>query len=209
MTIRIARAITTLLEDPFSSLCDVSLSNNGIGNEGVLAIANSLKNNNQLQKLYFYGNPMDPSVDDIFHRVLCNTSTIENTYSSNHTLETLNVSGFGHQMGQQLVSLLRQNEDTNKSHVAMKKILKYHPNIDMEPFFEWDAEGEQTLKALPHVIKWFERARLAVANDEEDYRVEDQKLSVIFQFSKAMPLLFEGIVNIRVAVNSKRKRSDG
>ena len=55
------------------------------------------------------------------------------------------------------------NRDANKRHVAIRKILRYHPNIDMEPFFEWDLEeeeeGEQTLKALPFVIDWFERAK--------------------------------------------------
>ena len=33
----------------------------------------------------------------------------------------------------------------------------------MEPFFEWDAEGEHTLKALPQVMNWFGRAKVAVA----------------------------------------------
>ena len=56
------------------------------------------------------------------------------------------------------------NEETNKSHVAIRKILKYHPNIDMKPLFEWGAneDGEQTLKALPHVVDRFERAKEAV-----------------------------------------------
>ena len=25
----------------------------------------------------------------------------------------------------------------------------------MKPLFEWDSDGEQTLKALPHVVDWF------------------------------------------------------
>ena len=47
--------------------------------------------------------------------------------------------------------------------------------------------------------------------NEEDYCVEDRKLSAIFQFAKAiyMPLLFEGVVNIRVDTDEKRKILDG
>ena len=90
----------------------------------------------------------------------------------------------------------------------MKKILKYHPNIDMEPLFEWDAEGEQTLKALSYVVDWFGRAEEAVAEEEgENYHIENRKLSVIFQFAKAMPLMFVHTSHIKVD-NKKRKRSD-
>ena len=99
---------------------------------------------------------------------------------------------------------------TNKSHVAIKKILKYHPNIDMGPLFEWgmEEEGEQNLKALPHVVNWFERARVAVADEEEEqYNLDGRKLNTIFQFAKVMPLLFGGIATINMNDN-KRKRGD-
>ena len=104
--------------------------------------------------------------------------------------------------GQELESLLDINAETNKSHVAIRKILKYHPDIDMGPMFEWDAEGEQTLKALPFVVDWFERARVAVG---ESYHVEEKTLSAIFQFAKGMPLLFVPTSHIKVD-NKKRKR---
>ena len=95
--------------------------------------------------------------------------------------------------GVQLVRLLNINkEGANKSHIAIEKILKHHPNIDMEPLFEWDAEeGERNLKALPYVVDWFRRA--GVADVHGRYNVEERKLSAIHQFTKGMPLLFEGI----------------
>ena len=95
--------------------------------------------------------------------------------------------------GTNLASLLQLNMGPNKSHVAIKKILKYHPNIDMEPLFDWDMEGgdERNLKALPYVIAWFEKAEEAVADEEESsYNIEGRKLSAIYQFAQAMPLLF-------------------
>ena len=116
-----------------------------------------------------------------------------------------------------LQSLLSLNRNgNNRSHAAIKKILQYHPNIDMEPMFEWDMEeGERNLKALPYVIAWFEKAKVAVEDEVEDVEqecvriIEDRMLSAIFQFAKAMPLLFEGVVNVRVDADKKRKRLDG
>ena len=80
----------------------------------------------------------------------------------------------------------------------------------MKPLFEWDADGEQTLKALPFVIDWFGRAEEAVAGDQdrEDYHIENRKLSAIYQFAMAMPLLIVPASNIKEE-SKKRKRDDG
>ena len=193
--------ITTLLADPDCNIRNLHLGYNAIGNEGSTAIANSLINNNKLQQLYLAGNLIDQTIHDVFSNILCNASSINETYSSNHTLIGLTIP----RVGPHLASLLSMNSDTNKSHVAIKKILKYHPNIDMEPLFQWDAEGEQTLKALPCIIDWFERTRVAV-EDEEEYNIDGRKLNAIFQFTKAMPLLIEGIATIKA--DRKRKRSE-
>ena len=66
------------------------------------------------------------------------------------------------------VALLKLNRGRSKSHVAIKKILMNEPNMNMEPFFNWnmEGEGERDLKALPYVISWFEKAGEAVADDE-------------------------------------------
>ena len=190
-------AIATLLTDPNCNLQTLDLGGNNINNEGANTIANSLINNTKLWELCLYYNQIDRTfVEDVFSNVLCNTSNINHTYSSNHTLETLNLNE-DRENGPHLASLLSMNSDSNKSHVAIRKILKYHPNIDMEPLFDWDAEGEQTLKALPYIIDWFEGAREAIAIDDEQYGIEERKLYAVFQFARAMPLLFEGIARLR------------
>ena len=202
-------AIATLLIDPNCNLYTLNLENNTINNEGAATIANSLTTNNKMKDLSLMVNQIDQSIEDIFSNVLCNTTSINDIYSSNHTFETLSM---GYRHGQQLASLLKLNNDTNKSHVAIKKILKYHPNIDMGPLFEWGMEedGEQTLKALPYVVSWFGRAEVAVADEEgETYRINDRKLSAIFQFAKVMPLLLEAIANTKADEDKKRKRYDG
>lgn len=50
-------AIATLLEDPNCNLHTLELQGNGIGNEGAIAIANSLVNNTKLKKLRLNNNP--------------------------------------------------------------------------------------------------------------------------------------------------------
>ena len=202
-------ALVTLLEHTNSSLQYLNLNSNQIGNEGATAIANSLANNTKLRQLYLRSNPFDPSAAGIFCTVLCNTASVNDTYSSNHTLDNLFLSD-EEQEGQHAIllsPLRRLNRGENKSHVAIKKILKYHPNIDMEPLFEWDAEGEQTLKSLPYAIDWFGRAEEAVAGVEErdDYMIEQKKLSAIFHFAKAMPLMCVPASHTKVD-DRKRKR---
>ena len=82
----------------------------------------------------------------------------------------------------------------------------------------------QNLKALPFVIDWFDRAEEAVAerdnsDSDDDNSISDDDgdekerldvgkmmLSAIFQFAKAMPLLFEPISRMAVDGSRKRKR---
>ena len=74
----------------------------------------------------------------------------------------------------------------------------------MEPLFEWNMEGdgERDLKALPYVFAWFERARDAVAGTrgEENYKIGETKLSAIYQFAHAMPLLFVPVSHVKGGV---------
>ena len=191
--------LSTLLVDPKCTIDTLGLLNNNIGNRGAATLANTLLNNKRLKVLRLDGNPFDSStIEDVFAKVLCNKSSpLNSIYTSNHTLQTLSLD---QQRDEHLLArLLKMNEGTDKSHVAIKKILIYHPNIDMEPLFGWnmEGEGERDLKALPHVIDWFDRATKAVVGDDmqRDY-LDKEKLYTIYQFARAMPLLFEGIAEV-------------
>ena len=218
-------AIARLLQHTNCNIRILYLGINRIGNEGAALIANSLVGNNRLRDLLIFRNPIDINAEDIFCKVLCDTTNINSIFSSNHTFRFLK-RVLWNDPGDMtnLMSLVRINiSSKNKRHVAIKKILKYHPNLDMEPLFEWDAEGEQTLKALPYVISWFGKAKEAIAKDGEDrddkdfynqdspeeekaevYKGEDEeynilqrKLTAILQFARAIPLLFGGIATIK------------
>ena len=193
-------ALATLLEDSNSKLRTLYLGNNNIRNVGATTLANSLSNNTKLEELWLRIR-IDQSVEDDFSKLLCKASSVNSTYSSNHTLEKLKLSHDA-RIGQKLSFFLLLNEDTNKGRVAIKKILEYHPNIDMEPLFVWnvEGEGERDLKALPHVMAWFERAAVAGGS----YNVDQMKLSAIYQFARAMPLLFVPASHVKLD-NKKRK----
>jgi len=120
---------------------------------------------------------------------LCDTSSIEHIYMSNHTLE--NVWLVGKVLGGELSALLSMNTGINKVHVCKRKILCYNPIFDVKPLFRWNMERqhEESLKALPPLIAWFEKATEAVLPNDS-YDITGKKLNLIYQFACAMPLLF-------------------
>jgi len=191
-------------------LNNLDLSDNRIGNVGAIVIANSLAKNNKLQRLSIYNNRIthpNPYLEEIFSRSLCNTSTINDTYSSNHKMEKVLLYTYSQKPSQQLQSLLELNKGTNKSHVAIKKILLYHPNIEMEPLYGWGSEDEWSLKALPYIVAWFDRAREAVANDDgESYNIDTKALSAIYHFAKDMPLMF--VPSCYTTADDKKRKRD-
>jgi len=71
-----------------------------------------------------------------FCEVLLNTSSINTTYSSNHTLTGFGVIKFTARNEEKasiakIVSIEDLNRNDNKKQVAMMKILRHHPNVDM------------------------------------------------------------------------------
>jgi len=216
---------TTLLGDPSSELHSLYLQDNVIDAEGAHIIANSLAGNNKLLVLFLAGNAfeeMDTSVHTAFSEALCNTSSINSImFSSNHTLQNLGLTERGRYdpcgfpnfdeglMGRLDDFLLWNRATTNKRSAAIKKVVNLYPTIDMEPLYDWDINGEWTLKSLPYVIDWFDRALVAVGDwsisvHEDDHELPEKKLSAIYEFAKAMPLLF--VPTSHEVGDKKRKR---
>jgi len=235
-------SLATLLEDPKCNVHTLNLINNRIGNIGAKYLANGLNNNTSLKHLDLVSNnPLhetdridENTIHNIFCVVLLSHLCIHKlakkvdltqykrlcptlTCYANHTLERLYVDC---DKTGDLTNLLNMNSNTNKHHVAMKKILmKHQGNIIVEPLFGWDASGEWSLKSLPYLVSWYETAEAVVENytsdsdddssveDEEEYPydIERKKLSSIYDFAKAMTLLFVPPSHYK-AVGRKRKR---
>jgi hypothetical protein len=188
-------ALANLLshEHPNSSLERLDVGYNNVGDEGALVFANALTKNGKLKVLDLEDNGITAEGWSGFSKVLCDTSSINKTFLSNHTLQSL---GRVPNIPANIRALLESNRSNDKRQVAMKKILKHHQHFNMQPFFEWE------WKVLPLAISWFERAR---SIEEEDVaRISKRKLEVIYQFIRAMPDVFEPAPE---AAGEKRKRN--
>jgi len=171
-------ALATLLKESNSNLCHLRLGRNiRIDDNCATILANALKGKNKLKILRFYpNNTITGRGWDAFSEVLCDTSSVNNTFLSNHRLILENHDRFT----TNLSSLLRLNLGTDKKQVATQKILRHHTHLDMKPFLEWD------LRVLPVAVSWFNRVRDDARNDESN--VDAKKLSSIYQFVRALPI---------------------
>ena len=64
----------------------------------------------------------------------------------------------------------------------------------MEPMFDWDAEGEHSLKALPCVISWSNRADDGIASTNIDTR---KLLAIIYHYHYQFALTTHYATSVR------------
>jgi len=117
-----------------------------------------------------------------FSKLLCDTTSVNATFLSNHTL--LNVGNVGGDENEIIGPLLDLNARNDKKEVATIKILQSHNDFDMLPFFEWE------FKVLPLVIGWLERASEYEMPEDFEPNIDKRKLSTIYQFVRGMPVLY-------------------
>ena len=177
-------SVSSLFRSEHCSLSELDLYGINIGDDWAEVLANGLAGNKSLTKLKF-----DVSIPGIarrgwaaFSRLLCDTSSVNNTYLSNHTL--VHIGNFGMECTpQDIVQYLKLNESQNQA-VAICKILHNHPDIDISPLFR------SNLMCLPLVVAWFEKARphLEKVDVSTDVFMKRQ-LSSVYKFIRGMPLL--------------------
>ena len=147
----------------------INLSNIHIGDDVAEVLAAALVGNKYLVKLIFrLDNAMGYENDEVsagitdsgwsaFSKLLCNTSSINSTYMSNHTLAQM-CHQYDHSPPPSYIckylqlNAFQQHQNIDTAKIAKIKILLNHPDLDMEPFFQ------KQLKLLPHVMSWFQRA---------------------------------------------------
>ncbi len=124
------RSLRTFFQSEGCSLRHLSLHGINFGDEGAVALAEGLMGNKSLLHLDF--DPDDSGITDVgwaaFSKLLCDPSSINSTYLSNHTLEMITGAP------RDVKNYLTWNK---LGHPAICKILKSHPDLDMEPFFQW------------------------------------------------------------------------
>ena len=177
------RSLSTYLQSESCCLNTLNFFGFNLGDEGAVVLAGGLRGNKSLRHLYF--DPNESNITDVgwaaFSKVLCDPSSINSTYLSNHNIVTI---------GDDDAPLdIRQYLELNvHPHPAMNKIIRSHPDFDIKPFFQWK------LKLIPVVINWFESCRShMLANDlgESIQRqsLQNRELSALYKFVRGMPSL--------------------
>ena len=121
------RTIANLLQNEDSRLETLNLDNTGINNisdEGIEILVNSLKNNTTLTTLYLRQNVINRRGYQAILKLLIDVSSIENTYTSNHTLEELFLPD--HLSSRHINFALSKNRHYH--HAGKQKIINYQFN---------------------------------------------------------------------------------
>ena len=182
ITTRGWQSFASILESSNSNLEELYIARNNVDNEALAAFANALANNHTLHALNLWGNLSITAVGwQALSKILCNTSRVNATFLSNHTLQYVSVDASENGM---IGPLLELNERNDKKEVAMIKILQCHSDFEMLPFFEWE------FKVLPLVLSWLERASAFGMPRGFEPNIEPRKLSTIYQFVRGMPVLY-------------------
>ena len=185
------RSLATLVESERSCLKVLDLGSIRDADEQSAILANALANNTSLTHLGIgYGIPK--AGEEAFSKLLCDTSSINTIYSSNHTLEVIGDIEDGGEPEPSHDSIkrylmLNRNTRVFKYHGLnlMCKILINYPDLgDMEPFYRWK------LKFLPLIADWFQRACYYRNYLEESFEIfQCRELSGIYKFIRGVPLL--------------------
>ncbi|EJK78112.1 hypothetical protein THAOC_00004 [Thalassiosira oceanica] len=173
-----AGVIAASLANPECRLESLNLEQCNVEDEGAVALADGLRYNQRLTRMSLEDSIITEHGWNALSSILCDASSINATYNSNHTLQSLGY--FCFQVPQDLRLMLYLNQGNGKSRVAASKILLSHCHLDMSPLF-----GRE-LGLLPYVVAWL------------DHFAESRpslKLSSIFEFVRAMPMkVTDGVV---------------
>ena len=185
-------SLSIFLQSEKCRLRELVLRGMHIGDDGAAALAEALVGNKSLKCLDFSDLfSMTAQVETgitgtgwfAFARLLCDTSSVNNTYLSNHTLERCDTSDADSDSVAcaEIECYLSMNK--TQQYVAMFKILTTYHDFDMKPLFQWQ------LKFLPFMIAWFGMARARWRWIESSFRLSRRELSAIYQFVRELPMM--------------------
>jgi Ran GTPase-activating protein (RanGAP) involved in mRNA processing and transport len=204
-----ADGLRALLRSDHCSLKELELWGMRIGDERAVALADGLVGNKSMERLYFC--PGSSGITDVgwsaFSRLLCDTSSVNNTFLSNHTLT--NIGGYESHGPPVMTRFYLFLNNFCIHRVSILKILMHHRDIDVEPLFRWK------LMFLPLVVAWFHNARpiweeirlhvhpAQILLESEmsllhEFFMEDldafqsRELSAVYKFVRDMPMLAIG-----------------
>ncbi|KAK1739044.1 hypothetical protein QTG54_010360 [Skeletonema marinoi] len=194
-----------------------------IGDEGAEALADGLRGNTTLKHLVLTTGSAGITSTGwaAFSRLLCDTSSINNTYRSNHSLEHIG-DGYYHSSnpdgsGKLFRSCFRgippavsQYLKINKEYHSLKdaakiKIGRCHTDIPVEGLFEYK------LKFVPLLVSWFVGFRTSTrkcrnCQNATIREFQRRELSTMYELIRGVPMLaVDGQLRLKSSCGRKRK----
>jgi len=201
-------ALTDYLQSPSFALKELYLSNNKINDDTVVAFTSSLVRNKTLETL-----TLDECVDEdednlIAERgwgavstLVCNKTSILETYTSNHTLQDLVGGSSEMSLPSELSSHLELNRNEDKVEVARQKILQTHFSSEDDATSKMQELLDMELEVMPTAIAWMGRP---TSVDWKGYNVSG--LSAMYNLTRRLPDVFDSSAH-KKSSTAKRKRS--
>jgi len=169
----------------------LSMRSNIVGDEVVIDMAHALVNNTYLKELDLTNNYLITARGwNALSTLLCDVSSIGNTYSSNHTLSV------DSQLATtRLNDLSYVNKNNSITNAARKKITKYHftSTEQVGTSLGMQVVSEMDWIVLPQVIAWAGRKH------------DDEGCTVLYQLLRGIPELVEYQTLTKTVVGEKRK----
>jgi len=202
-----------------------------VGDNEMEVLALGLAGNKSVRSLYLVDLGDDISVTSAgwlaFTTALCDTSSVNSTYLSNHTLCNIcigedidtNIEEYilpfiprqdaiwGETIQPQQISRYLQLNGRHPRYAARCKILMSHKHLDMAPLLHWG------LKFLPLAVAWFERAKpctaLTIYDEDPDLRSPDLRRRVLDESdeafeSRALSAVYEFVRGMPMEVMKSR-----
>lgn len=172
--------------------------------ERLAQIGDALQENRTLKTLYSCAPARNMKGWVSFERALCDTTSINSKFMSDHVLEVIECEYSG--IPWPALSYLLINEAAKtKWEAAVAKIVMHHDHLDMSPFFPW------RLDLLPYVVQCDKAATIVELDNLRnalpigiEMTLARKKFASVFQFIRAMPMEYVNAATGRTY--KKRKR---
>eukprot|EP00984_Skeletonema_dohrnii_P019943 scaffold9636_cov76-Skeletonema_dohrnii-CCMP3373.AAC.4 len=177
------RSLKQYFQSPSCALETLTLFAINFGDELACALAEALGQNKSVKSMRFDERGITTKGWKAFLKLICDSSSPNNVYLSNHTLSMLSGCRYtqpSSEVQKSILGWLKMNEECQTPNLAAKaKIMHFFPDLDMVPLIQWN------LKFLPLVKSWFENT--TSSNDEFEANIRE--LSAVYQFVRGLPLL--------------------
>ena len=212
------QSLTGYLESPNCTLEELALDGNNLNDDTVAAFASALVHNNTLKRLSLSGcYEIDAENEEendeagnysitergweAISTLICNKTSIMDTYNSNHTLQDLSDAWYYDEevMPDDLIRLLDLNKNKDKTEVVRQKILQTHFSNEVDAISNIQEFLDMEFEVMPAAISWMGRLTF-----DEWSGSKVSGLSLLYNLIRRVPDLFDSSPQKK---SMKRKRN--